>query len=352
VRTAALVSWLLTALLVPDAGAAEPAAPPALESGEFAGGYRVGDTGLWLGGYSTVEVSVPESNPASVGLADIGLLARYELTPRIAFFTELDLDDTVTLVEHSGLERGSRILLLERLYLEWSATPELTLRVGKFLTPFGIWNVVRRAPLTATVDRPVATQSAFPEHTTGLSLLYQTTRAGWSFDAIGYGQATDELVRGASDTSADGSAGLRTVTGHEIADAYLAVGASGIVFKSQDTKNWEDAYGADFDLTFWGNRLSGEFAYSHLRESGAHDEWSVYLQDTIPLYQQLFGVLRYEHIEPRRGPVVNGMLPGLLWRIGQHVILKADYQFADHEGDPRAASALERGFAAGVTVYF
>ena len=121
------------------------------------------------------------------------------LTPSIAFFNETDLDDTVALVEHSGVERGSRVVLLERLYLDWTATPELTVRVGKFLTPFGIWNLIRRAPLTWTVDRPVATQNAFPDHTTGLSLIYQTTRHGWSVDATAYGQAQDELVRGASD---------------------------------------------------------------------------------------------------------------------------------------------------------
>src|SRR6185295_16948607 len=113
-------------------------------------------------------------------------------------------------------------------YFDWTATPEFTVRFGKFLTPFGIWNPIRRAPLTWTVDRPVATQSAFPDHATGLSLLYQTTRHGWSLDATAYGQAQDELVRGASDISANAVGGGRVVAGHTLGSGYLALGLSGL----------------------------------------------------------------------------------------------------------------------------
>jgi hypothetical protein len=328
----------------------EPAARVAPDGSE--GGYRVGNTGLWLGGYASFDVEVPESGPDSAEVGNLGLLVRYELTPSLAFFNETDLEDTVRLVEGSGFERGSRVLLLERLYLEWAAHPELTVRVGKFLTPFGIWNVVRRAPLTWTVDRPVATQNAFPDHTTGASVLYETTRHGWTLDATAYGQAQDELVRGASDISASAVGGARAVAGHTLGAAYLALGLSTVHFENVDTDRWEDAYGADLDLTFLGNRLTGEFAYSHLREPGASHEWSFYVQDVVPLYRTLYGVFRFEHVEPARGPVVNGPLLGLAWRPLPHVLVKADYQFADHEGGREERSAIERGFLAGVTLFY
>ncbi len=337
---------LLTLAIAPSpSGAAE--GDPAWSEG----GYRV-RPGLWVGGYATLNVEAPESEPTTVDVADLGLLVRYELTPNLAFFNETDLDDTVRFVEHSGIERGSRVLLLERLYLDWAASPELTVRFGKFLTPFGIWNVIRRAPLTWTVDRPAATQSAFPDHTTGLSLIYQTTRHGWSLDATAYGQAQDELVRGASDISATAVGGARVVAGHTLGAAYLTLGLSGLAFENRDTDRWEDAYGADLELNFRGNHLMGEFAYSRLREANASREWSFYLQDVVPLYGPLYGVVRFEHVEPRIGPTVNGPLIGLAWRPHAHVVLKADYQFADHEGAPSARSALERGFFAGVTVFY
>ena len=341
---------LVTAVSVALAGDADPGRDVGSDRAD--GGYRVGDTGLWLGGYATVEAEVPESRPALAQLGDLGFLVRWELTPTLAFFNETDLEDTVTLVEHAGLERGSRIVLLERLYLDWTPRPDLTVRFGKFLTPFGIWNVIRRAPLTWTVDRPVATQNAFPDHTTGLSLIYQTTRHGWSFDATAYGQGQDELVRGASDISATAVGGGRVVAGHTLGAAYVAVGASAIAFENRDTDRWEDAYGTDVEATLGGNHLMGEFAYSRVREPGARDEWSFYVQDVVPLYGPLYGVVRLEHVEPRRGRVVNGPLIGLAWRPLPHVVVKADYQFADHEGLPSERSDIERGFLASVTLFF
>src|SRR5262245_43729501 len=345
----AALLMLVGAASIALAQAGDPAWGLAPDEG---GGYRVGQTGLWLGGYATVEGEVPQSGPARIELGDLGLLARYELTPQLAFFNETDLEDTVSLVEHDGIERGSKVILLERLYLDWAPTPELTLRFGKFLTPFGIWNVIRRAPLTWTVDRPVATQNAFPDHTTGLSLIYQTTRRGWSLDATAYGQAQDELVRGASDISATAVGGGRAVAGHTLGPAYLALGVSGLAFDNKDTQRWEDAYGADADLTIWGNHLTGEFAYSHLRQPHASREWSFYVQDVVPLYGPLYGVLRLEHVEPRRGRAVNGQLIGLAWRPFPHIVIKTDYQFADHEGDPTAKGDLERGSLASLTVFF
>jgi hypothetical protein len=317
-----------------------------------AGGYRVGDTGLWVGGYASIEVEVPQSEPLDVQLGDLGLLLRYELTPTLAFFNETDLEDTVSLVEGSGVERGSRVLLLERLYLDWAATPELTFRFGKVLTPFGIWNVIRRAPLTWTVDRPTAVENAFPDHITGLSVLYQTTRHGWSVDATAYGQAQDELVRGASDISASAAGGGRAVVGHTLGSGYVAFGTSAIAFDNRDTEHWESSYGCDVDATFFGHELTAEFAYTRFHRAQAASEWSFYVQDVIPIYGGLFGVVRLEHIDPAHGRTSDGQLAGLAWRPVPHIVVKADYQFATHEGSSSTRSTLERGFFASVTLFY
>jgi hypothetical protein len=145
--------------------------------------------------------------------------------------------------------------------------------------------------------------------------------------------------------------GARAVAGHTLGGAYVALGLSGVAFDNRDTGAGK-LLRADLDLTFRGNHLTGEFAYTRLREADESREWSFYLQDVIPLYRTLYGVVRFEHIEPRRGSAVNGPMIGLAWRVLPHVLLKADYQFADREGDPDEESAIERGFVASVTVFF
>jgi hypothetical protein len=140
-------------------------------------------SGLWVAGDVTARTTVPQHGPAVFEVDDASLLARWEPSARLALFTELRLEDLVKVVEGEGTSTGSADVVLERAYAEVLVMPSLTARLGKVFTPFGLWNVIRRAPLTWTVERPAATEEMFPEHATGLSLTHQTTWRGWSLDA-------------------------------------------------------------------------------------------------------------------------------------------------------------------------
>ncbi|MET0341220.1 MAG: hypothetical protein ABW252_09465 [Polyangiales bacterium] len=65
---------------------------------------------------------------------------------------------------------------LERLYLEWQILPQLGLRTGMFLSPYGIWNVDHGSPLFIPVQRPyVVGAQLIPERQTGFEFLGSTT---------------------------------------------------------------------------------------------------------------------------------------------------------------------------------
>jgi len=309
-------------------------------------GFIISGTGLWFAGDATVNVGVPEGRPAFVELDDLTLLARYEPTPRLTFFTEVRLEDTLEIEEGKGLETLSGNISIERLYADLLLTPQLTLRVGKSLTPFGLWNPIRRAPLTWTVERPAVTEQTFPEHTTGISLIYRTTISGWSLDGNVYGPAQNQL-----DFQSEGESGLmagaRFAAGHSLGPAYAAIGLNAAGFQDETSERWADVYGADLDLSLYGNDLTGEFEYTHLRGDEGSQESGFYLQDVIPLVRNLYGVLRFERFHPREGNVVNGELVGLFWRPLPFLILKADYQFADRRSDD-----VQRGFLASIALFF
>lgn len=74
---------------------------------------------------------------------------------------------------------------IERVYLEWAMHRDLTLRVGQFLTPYGIWNVDHGSPTIITFARPyVIGAGLFPERQTGFELFGRKQVAG--SHAIGY----------------------------------------------------------------------------------------------------------------------------------------------------------------------
>jgi hypothetical protein len=341
-----IVALLATiAMVAPAARAAESEAVPASEEGWL--GWQLGDSGLWVGGYLNNAVALPDGGPAALSLEDVGLLLRYQLTPTISLFNETDLDESLIWENGEGVELGSRVLLLERLYADWQPRPDLTLRLGKFLTPFGLWNVVRRAPLTWTVESPFITEVIFPDHITGAATGFQTTLRGWTVDATAYGQATEELYRGASDISASAAGGARISGGRAFGPAYLEVGASGVAFVNHATDDWQDGFGVDVACTGWRNYFQAEFSYGRQLTGGAPKQLGLYVQDAVPIVEGLWGVLRFEYFDPTSGGAVNGQLLGLTWRPLSWLVLKADYQFVNRVNDD-----LNRGFLASVVIFF
>ncbi len=312
------------------------------------GGSILPNVPLWLGGDLTVTGTVPDSgHHASIELDDINLLVRLEPHPRLSLFCETRLENTVKITEGHGADLDSSDLFVERLYADWLAGPHLTVRIGKFLTPFGVWNQIRRAPLTWTVERPLVTDATFPQHTTGIGLFYQATLHGWSIDGTLYGPAQDQLPLRSSNESNVTLVGGRLVAAHSVGPAYLTIGLSSGGAERRKQNGLQPMAGADLNLSIGDNDLLGEFVYARSPEDGIDDEWGVYLQDSVPLRQNLWGVVRYEHFRSFSNGSIDGGQIGVAWRLNTHLILKADYQLTT-----KSSEEFPRGLLASIALFF
>ncbi|HTE52573.1 MAG TPA: porin [Kofleriaceae bacterium] len=89
---------------------------------------------------------------------------------------------------------------IERVYIEYDVHPRVTIQVGSFLTPYGIWNVDHGSPAIIGTSRPYAIGEAlFPERQTGLH-AYGTLNVGEY--TVGY-HATLSNGRGPYETFRD-----------------------------------------------------------------------------------------------------------------------------------------------------
>jgi hypothetical protein len=318
--------------------------PPSEDFG--ADGIRALGGALSIGGDVTIAASVLEDGPSSLEVDDVNLLLRYEPHPRLAFFSETRLENSLSIAEGDGTD-SSPDVAIERLYVDWYVGSGVTLRAGKFLTPFGIWNVTRRAPLTWTVERPIVTDVAFPEHTTGVSALYETTIHAWSLDAIAYGPAQDELPLRSSEEDDRLLAGGRVALGHGLGPAFLTVGLNGAAAEHGETEHMRGLYGADLELNVAGHQVMAEIASAQADGGDGSDLWGFYLQDAIPVFSTVYGVVRFEHFAPPQGRASDGGLIGVWWRPWRHLIVKADYQFVTEQRED-----LQRGLLTSVALFF
>ena len=301
---------------------------------------------LWIGGDVTLETDVPETGLATAAFDDLSLLARWEPTTRLALFGELRVEDVAEWREGDGLSSAGGEVRLERGYLEALVTPTFALRLGRVFTPFGLWNVVRRAPLTWTVEAPAAAEDVFPEHATGLSLLHRSTWRGWTIDATTYGPVQDEPAIQHSDEKG-WLAGARLAVARSIGSAFAGMGLNAAGFRTHDDPDWTTATGLDLELAAAGHQLASELTF-RIPASGGRAEFGAYVQDVLPLRplaSEIYGVLRFEAFQPAHGGTAIGLLGGLFWRPLPRLVLRADYLFST-----RALERLDPGFRGSISI--
>jgi hypothetical protein len=148
-------------------------------------------------------------------------------------------------------------IVIERAYLEYDLTAYLTLRVGHWLTPYGIWNIDHGSPAIIGVFRPyIIGEQFFPEHQTGLDLFGNVYRSGFK---LSY-HLTASNGRGAAEAQTDldldvalgANAQVETPWGIKLGGSYYRGRYTGYAATpGAIAPTWEEAsYGVDaqYDL--------------------------------------------------------------------------------------------------------
>lgn len=223
-RTALLVAWVLVLTGLESAASAqvEPAPAPEHADGSTSGDLEAAgplsvhelaelgfdmtdeevaevDTALRINGFADFSVNAylgsklwrrAASPHPSFYIGNFNLYISKALNESFRFFSEVRLtylpngsrdltafDGSYTSTLAYDYNDGERPLRwgaieIERVYLDWALHPLLTMRVGQFLTPYGVWNVDHGSPAIVPVNRPfIVAQALFPERQMGFELF-------------------------------------------------------------------------------------------------------------------------------------------------------------------------------------
>ncbi len=332
---------------------ANAASPPSIgqdplaEHYELGHGLHLGETGFTLGGYGELSFKdLDRDQPTSLAVDHLSGFLWWDNGARLHFFTEADLEKPFQLA-HGHSTTDDAHVVSERLYFDYSWLDTFKVRLGKFLTPVGRWNLNHAAPLTWTTSRPLITEATFPTNATGL-MIYGTIP--WLPDGIEYsiyGSTGDEIFRNHEvDTFKEAVGGRLSAT----VAPHLQVGVSYASFEQEsDSDVRKELRGADFAWTWQRWQLSGEYDFRTLKHNhDSQDEQGLYVQLVAPLSERWYAVGRYERFYPQDADEpLNLYLAGAAFRPMPAVIIKGEYSVATENGPQVPA-----GFRASIAVLF
>jgi hypothetical protein len=358
-RNVVLGFLLVLSLIVPARSMAQDAPPPDSEAepaelGEAAilsagpleyrpgRGLRLGDTGLVLGGFTTIKGESTEDSGGEFAIDRLNFFLILDRFTRFRAVAELQLRDIFTADEHTS---GSQDFAFDvrRLFADVTASDALRARVGTFLTPVGYWNLILAPPLTWTTEAPLIVEETFFQQTTTGVMLHGST--GVARGRLGYSLFSQFLKPLEDDPDLDPpdhTAGFRLA--YDRGPAWSA-GAS--TQASENDGEWSYMGGAHFR---WqprrGEVLSELYVQNADTESSV--QWGTYLQGAFNVHGPFYAVGRYEYFDPPSERAVNVVTLGGVFKPLPFMAIKVEYRFSDHDSGDEDL----RGFFTSFTTFF
>jgi hypothetical protein len=286
-------------------------------------GWHLPGTDIGIGGYGALSYANFEDDVARFAVDDISLFLHWESEGRLRAFAELGLE-TPLVATTSGHYSSPTYVSLERAYIDYLYADSLNLRLGKFLTPIGRWNVIHADPLVWTTSRPLITEQAFPTNVTGIMLFGTSSVFGHAIDYSAYATLGSEWRPNPDLDPFSEAYGAHVSTA---LTPNSELGASLVSFEQRSSVG-ERRKLIGLDYMWSRNRfeISAEAAYRFSDDGSLFDEKGLFVQGVVPLSARLYAVGRYEFYDPAGnvGADLNLWVLGLAFRPNASLVLKME----------------------------
>jgi len=293
-------------------------------------GIQVGDLPVYIGGYFSVDYR-NRDDEQRYRVDDVAFLS-YGGNDTLSYMLELEYKELYVHTQDSGnrtIERDTH-LYVERVHLNYNIDDHYTLRVGKYNSPIGFWNLMHINVLRETTSNPVSSYILYPMFTTGANLTYSTFhQAAWSIDLIAQrGKAIDN---GYNNYAIDRHFGIGISYEYNNFTCKL----SGGYFRNIPRRYEQNAYYALVAAQYESDRYQIQGELGSQRSSHAFTTtYAGYLQGTYYMTERHIGIVRLESYQnnllDRRDSFA---LLGYTYRPLYPIALKTEYQWHTRNSD-------------------
>ena len=300
--------------------------------------------GAKISGYVDAEYRTQTDSPGTYNgfrLHHTNLMILNKFSEEWSFFSEIEFEDgTQYEIANGVVDTGNGNIFVEKAGFDYKWKPEVTVRIGRFMTPIGIWNEDHYSPFVSTQDRPMHVENIFPGTTNGLG-IFGTVPVGSNFVKYNLYTGNGSDAPGAGDNNNNKSVGARATF---VFPSLHRLEAGVSYYK--DTLN--DTGIGDLDKTVTGMHFKfreGPWAVQAEYAAGKEDPLAgsqtestgAYIQPQYTMGKWTFGY-RYDLYDPDSGDsstkteVVDNV-PYINYRVLPNLVLKVEHHMYSYD-DP------------------
>jgi len=287
---------------------------------------------LSIGGYFSANFENSQLTKEYM-IDDVAIMAYGRLDDRLSYLLELEAVEFLVRDFGEGTTSTNMKFRIERAYVGYKLNDYADLRVGKFITPIGHWNLNPINVLRDTTSNPRYAQEIFPKFTTGVMLWgYLPSDDSWTYNI--FGQHNKDLDANYNNIETDDYYGV------EVKKRFgeLEVGANMGDYEVEEEHF--RYYGVTLKYEHDRVQILSEYsalAYNNIDSDGdTHEKYAYYVQGRYKLSSQHYLVSRYEQFTDDFHDVEEEILLfGYNYRPIHPVSIKCEYQFNSDEDKNR-----------------
>ena len=288
---------------------------------ELGKGLQVGTLPLFVGGYISVNY---ENSSDTLKIDDIAVLA-YGSYDRLSYMLELETED-IDINFNGEEEEKEEQIHIERIFFTYEFDENYALRVGKYNSQIGFWNLMPINVLRDTTSSPMVTELLFPKFTNGLDVKYSSeNRLPYSVHLML--QENEDIDRWINDDvynnfDIDRHYGINVLVDNSMLSYMFNAG----YFRTVDQENKYYFLGA-FQYLDSSFKLLGELGMQ-FNDDGVTLPYIAYLQYSKQLAKDHEAIVRVESYSNKETDIDDTFaILGYTYRPLAPIALKAEYQW-------------------------